>query len=173
MAEFGRKFLLEHGVPEDQIDAIMAARNQTMNDTLAGYTPKADVQKLIDDAVKKAVDSIEKPKPIDPTTTEEYMAVAAERDMLRALGGEGYAKVKPKFREQVYKMVDHGDKATKLEDQLAGIREKYEEYFVPDPQPAEPEPKKPTFGSPDEGVMPKGEEGAVRTFQKIWGFNPR
>ena len=47
---FTRKFLTEHGVPEDQIDAIMAERNRTLQD----YIPKADVQAQIDEAVKAA-----------------------------------------------------------------------------------------------------------------------
>ena len=45
---FTRKFLTEHGVPEDQVDAIMAERNRTLQD----YIPKADVQAQIDEAVK-------------------------------------------------------------------------------------------------------------------------
>ena len=36
---FTRKFLTEHGVSEDQIDAIMAERNRTLTD----YVPKSDV----------------------------------------------------------------------------------------------------------------------------------
>ena len=72
MAEFTRKFLLEHGVPEDQIDAIMAARNQTLNETLAGYVPKSDVQAQIDAAIAK----VPTPDPVDPTTTEQYLALA-------------------------------------------------------------------------------------------------
>ena len=48
------------------------------------------------------------------------------------------------------------------------VREKYEEYFAP----AEPE-KKPTFGAPTEGSMPKGETGAVKGFADAWGFVPR
>ena len=104
MAEFTRKFLMDHGVPEDQVDAIMAARNQTMNDTLSGYVPKADVQKQIDAAVA----AVPKPEPIDPKTTDEYMALQRERDMLRAIGGEDFASVKPKFREQVFGMLDRG-----------------------------------------------------------------
>ena len=29
---FTRKFLTDHGVPEDQVDAIMAERNRTLTD---------------------------------------------------------------------------------------------------------------------------------------------
>lgn len=165
MAEFTRKFLIDHGVPEDQVDAIMAARNQTLNDTLDGYVPKADVQKQIDAAVA----AVPKPDPVDPVTTDAYKTLARERDMLRAIGGEDFAIVKPKFREQVFGMLDRGEKAKPIKDQMAGIREKYEEYFVAQQE----EPKKPQFGAPVEGSMPKGNEGAVTGFTNAWGFVPK
>lgn len=165
MAEFTRKFLIDHGVPEDQVDAIMAARNQTMNDTLAGYVPKADVQRQIDAAVA----AVPKPEPIDPTTTEQYKTLAQERDMLRAIGGEDFAQVKGKFREQVFGMLDRAEGAKPIKDQLATIREKYDEFFVV--QQEEPK-QKPQFGAPLQGGMPKGEEGATAGFTNAWGFVP-
>jgi len=165
MAEFTRKFLMDHGVPEDQVDAIMAARNQTMNDTLSGYVPKADVQKQIDAAVA----AVPKPEPIDPKTTDEYMALQRERDMLRAIGGENFASVKPKFREQVFGMLDRGEKAKPINEQLTGIQEKYEEFFTVKQEPT----PKPTFGAPTQGSMPKGDEGAEAQFLKAWGLNPK
>jgi len=165
MAEFTRKFLMDHGVPEDQVDAIMAARNQTMNDTLSGYVPKADVQKQIDAAIA----AVPKPEPIDPKTTDEYMALQRERDMLRAIGGEDFASVKPKFREQVFGMLDRGEKAKPINEQLTGIQEKYEEFFTVKQEPT----PKPTFGAPTQGSMPKGDEGAEAQFLKAWGLSPK
>jgi len=165
MAEFTRKFLMDHGVPEDQVDAIMAARNQTMNDTLSGYVPKADVQKQIDAAIA----AVPKPEPIDPKTTDEYMALQRERDMLRAIGGEDFASVKPKFREQVFGMLDRGEKAKPINEQLTGIQEKYEEFFTAKQEPT----PKPTFGAPTQGSMPKGDEGAEAQFLKAWGLTPK
>ena len=165
MAEFTRKFLMDHGVPEDQVDAIMAARNQTMNDTLSGYVPKADVQKQIDAAIA----AVPKPEPIDPKTTDEYMALQRERDMLRAIGGEDFASVKPKFREQVFGMLDRGEKAKPINEQLTGIQEKYEEFFTVKQEPT----PKPTFGAPTQGSMPKGDEGAEAQFLKAWGLTPK
>ena len=128
MAEFSRKFLMDHGVPEDQVDAIMAARNQTMNDTLSGYVAKADVQAQIDAAVA----AVPKPEPIDPKTTPEYMALAQECDMLRTIGGDEFQIVKPKFREQIFGMLDRSEKAPEIKDQLTGLREKWEEMFIPE-----------------------------------------
>jgi hypothetical protein len=164
MAEFTRKFLMDHGVPEDQVDAIMAAPNQTMNDTLAGYVAKADVQKQIDAAVA----AVPKPEPIDPKTTDEYQALQRERDMLRAIGGDDFASVKPKFREQVFGMLDRGEKAKPISEQLTGIQEKYEEYFT-----VKQETPKPTFGAPIQGSMPKGDEGVEAQFMKAWGISPK
>jgi hypothetical protein len=164
MAEFTRKFLMDHGVPEDQVDAIMAARNQTMNDTLAGYVAKADVQKQIDAAVA----AVPKPEPIDPKTTDEYQALQRERDMLRAIGGDDFASVKPKFREQVFGMLDRGEKAKPISEQLTGIQEKYEEYFT-----VKQETPKPTFGAPTQGSMPKGDDGAEAQFLKAGGLTPK
>jgi hypothetical protein len=57
-----------------------------------------------------------------------------ERDMLRAIGGDDFAQVKPKFREQVFNMLDRGDAAKGIADQLSEIKTKYEEYFTPEPQ---------------------------------------
>ena len=165
MAEFTRKFLMDHGVPEDQVDAIMAARNQTMNDTLSGYVAKADVQKQIEAAVA----AVPKPEPIDPKTTDEYQALQRERDMLRAIGGDDFASVKPKFREQVFGMLDRGEKAKPIAEQLTGIQEKYEEYFTVKQESA----PKPTFGAPTQGSMPKGDEGVEAQFMKAWGISPK
>ena len=63
---------------------------------------------------------------------ETYLDLQRERDMLRAIGSEDFAQVKPKFREQVYGMLDRGEKAAPVSEQLNGIREKYEEYFTPE-----------------------------------------
>lgn len=155
MAEFSRKFLMDHGVPEDQVDAIMAARNQTLNDTLAGYVAKADVQAQIDAAVAK----VPKPEPVDPKTTPEYMEVVKERDMLRAIGGDDFSGVKPKFRETVWGMLDRGENAATVTDQLTGIREKYEEYFIPEKEPEQPR-NTPQFSQQPghSGTNPESEE---------------
>ena len=89
--------------------------------------------------------------------------------MLRAIGGDDFSTVKPKFREQVYGMMDHGQDAKPYGEQLATIREQYEEYFVPQEQPA----PKPQFGSPDKGAMPKGNDSAADAISKAWGFGPK
>ena len=61
--------------------------------------------------------------------------------MLRAIGGDDFASVKPKFRETVFSMLDRSDKAPTVADQLKAIGEKYEEYFIPETPTANNQPK--------------------------------
>ena len=157
---FTRTFLTNHGVPEDQVDAIMAERNRTLND----YVPKSDVQAQIDAAVQAALKDA--PQAVDPTTTDAYKVVAEERDMLRALGGDEFASVKPKFRESVYKQLDRSEGAPSVADQLNGIREKYEEYFETDTNQAKPAEQSPRFGAPVTGSMPSS--APKSTLENIW-----
>lgn len=154
---FTRKFLADHGVPAEQIDAIMDERQRT----LTGYVPKDDVAAQIAAAVEEANKTFAAP-PVEET--DEYKALRAQLDMRIALDGEEYAGIKPKFRETVYNMIDHAEGAAPVSDQLGTIREKYEEYFTP----AEPE-RKPQFGGPLEGAMPKGDKKP--TLEELWGYN--
>ncbi len=157
---FTRKFLTDHGVPEEQIDAIMAERNRTLKD----YVPIDDVQAQIDAALTEAAKNYQ-PTPIKVEETDEYKALAAELAMTRALGGEDFAIVKPKFRETVYKMLDHGEKHKPYAEQLTEVAKNYEEYFTA----AETKPdNKPAFGAPVQGKMPSGEQG--KSFNAVWNF---
>ena len=71
------------------------------------------------------------------------------------------------FLSEIF-LVDRGDGAKPVEEQLKGIREQYEEYFE---QPAQQQ--KPAFGAPVQGSMPTGETGAVKGFADAWGFGPK
>lgn len=124
MALFKRPDLEAQGFSKEQIDYIMTESNRSL---AANYVLKSDVQAQVD-AAKNAA----KPEPVDPKTTPEYMEIAKERDMLRAINGEDFASVKPKFRETVFGMLDRSEKAKAVSEQLSGIREKYEEYFNPE-----------------------------------------
>lgn len=158
---FTRKFLIDNGVPEDKVDAIMAERNRTLTD----YIPKADMQAQIDAALEAA-----KQTPPDVTASAEYKAVVAERDMLRAIGGSDFENVKPKFREQVFGMLDRSEKAPAVSDQLTKIKESYEEYFTVKQETPPPE-SKPAFGAPTQGSAPTGKTGD--SFSDYWGFNKK
>ena len=93
---------------------------------------------------------------------------AAQQAQQTARGSDEFKGVKPKFFETVYGMVDRGDGAKPVNEQLDGIRKNFEEYFV-----AEQQGPKPTFGAPVEGSMPTGQQGAVKGFAEAWGFGTR
>ena len=133
MALFKRADLEAQGLTKDQIEYIMTESGRSLS---ANYVLTSDVQSRIDEAVKAV-----KPEPVDVKTTPEYMEVVGERDMLRAIGGEDFASVKPKFREQVYGMLQTGTDAKPVAEQLTGIRENYEEYFLSAEQPQPNQPK--------------------------------
>ena len=124
MALFKRPDLEAQGFSKDQIDYIMTESNRSL---AANYVLKSDVQAQVD-AAKNAA----KPEPVDPKTTPEYLEILNERDMLRAIGGEDFAQVKPKFRETVFGMLDRSEKAKPIAEQMVGIKEKFEEYYFPD-----------------------------------------
>jgi hypothetical protein len=137
MANIGRKFLTDHGVPDEQLDAIMNEINTTISNRMTGYVPQTEVQAQIDAALK----AVKQPEPVDPTKTPEYLKLADERDMLRAIGGDDFAQVKPKFRETVYGMLDRGEKAKPIKDQMDEIQKGFEEYFTQAPETTKEQPR--------------------------------
>lgn len=153
---FTRKTLSGYGLTEEQLEKVMTLHSTS----LADYIPKSDVQAQIDDAVKAAKENI---PPADVTKSAEYKELLGERDMLRALGSDDFANVKPKFREAVYKMLDRGENAKPVEEQLKKVAEDYEEYFSE--QKEEP-PTLPQFGKEVQGGMPKG--GQKSSISDIW-----
>ena len=122
MALFKRRDLEAKGLTGEQIDYILTESGRALS---ADYMPKSSLQEEIDKAMK------ENPLQVDVTQTEEYQKVVGERDMLRAIGGEEFAGIKPKFRETVYKMLDRGENAASVADQLGQVKEQFEEYFIP------------------------------------------
>ena len=135
MALFKRQELEDQGYTKEQIDYLMAESNRNLS---ANYVLKTDVQAMIDEAVK----NVKPPEPVDPKTTPEYKAIVEERDMLRITGSEDFSPVKPKFREQVFKMLDRGENAPAVSEQLNGIKEKWDEMFIAETSGKE-EPKQP------------------------------
>ena len=79
--------------------------------------------------------------------------------MLRAIGGEEFQSVKPKFRETVFGMLDRGEKAASVADQLSGIKEKYDEYFITEQETPRPQNLPQFSQNPGrQGVNPESEE---------------
>ena len=140
---------------EQKTEQLFALYGRALDD---GYISKTAAEEQKTAAVEAAKSGIKIPDPVDPKTTPEYMDLLKERDMLRAIGGEDFAQVKPKFREQVFNMIDRGEKAKGIADQLADIKVKYDEYFNVEPQeqPKNTPQFSQTPGRP--GVNPTSEE---------------
>lgn len=164
MALFKRADLKAQGLTDEQIEFVMTEGNRSLANN---YTLTSDVQGRIDAAVQAAQKT---PAAVNVTESEEYIKLQNERDMLRAIGGDDFATVKPKFRETVFGMLDRSEKAEPVADQLKAIGEKYEEYFVAEKQQEAP-PAKPNFGAPTQGSAPSGKQGP--SFMDTWGFIPK
>jgi hypothetical protein len=68
-------------------------------------------------------------------------------------------------------MLQTGNDAKPVSEQLTGIREKYEEYFTPEENHEETPPAKPSFGAPAQGSAPTGKTGP--SFNDTWGYGPK
>ena len=120
---------------EQKTEQLFALHGRALDD---GYVSKRAAEDAKNQAVEAAKAGFKIPDPVDPKTTPEYMEIVKERDMLRAIGGDDFSSVKPKFRETVFGMLDRSEKAAAVADQLTGIKEKYEEYFVPEQSKNDP-----------------------------------
>ncbi len=153
---------------DEKTERLFSLYGRALDD---GYISKSAAQQAqasaIEAAKAEAVKNIQAP---DVTQSAEYQKIAQERDMLRAIGGDDFATVKPKFRETVFGMLDRSEKAPAIADQLKTIGEKYEEYFTAGKQ-QEAGPAKPNFGAPTQGSAPSGKTGP--SFMDTWGFVPK
>jgi hypothetical protein len=164
------KIMADEGLtPEQRTEQVMSLYGRALDD---GYISKSAAQTAQETALNNAKAEWEKglTKP-DPKESEEYKALQGQFDayktMQNARTSDDFKEVKPKFFETVYGMVQRGDGAKPVKDQLAEIRGSYEEYFTSQPAP------KPSFGAPTAGSMPTGDEGATAQFLKAWGLSPK
>ena len=152
---FTRKFLLDNGVPEDKVDAVMAERNRTLND----YIPKTDVQAQIDAALAEASKNT---PAVNVAESDEYKALLAENNKIKAFQSDDFAAIKKPYRDIVWEKLDHGAKHEPYAKQLESMAESLPDLFVS----AEAEPAKPQFGAPVQGQMPQG--NAKPTLESLW-----
>ena len=152
----------ENLTPQQRTEQVYALYGRALDD---GYVSKSAAQQAQEAAVETAVRDARAEweqgvTPPDIKGSDEYKALQGEFDAYRAMQGArtsaDYKDVKPKFFETVYGMVDRAEGAKPLADQLAGIRESYEEYFTaPAPDPGKP-PKPgivlPSGGNPAPGA---------------------
>ena len=155
---FTRKFLTDHGVPEDQVDAIMAERNRTLSD----YVPKADVQAQIDAAIEKAAKAA---PAVDVTQAPEYIELLNKTQKLEAFQGDEFSSVKAPYRDIVWGKLDHAEKHKPYNEQLAELQQSMPDLF----KTLEEAPK-PQFGAQPQGAAPTGNKGP--SFMDTWGFTP-
>ena len=140
---------------EQKTEQLFSLYGRALDD---GYISKTAAEEAKTAAVEAAKAGFKAPEPVDVKTTQEYLDLMRERDMLRTIGGDDFAQVKPKFREQVFGMLDRGEKAKPISDQLTEIQGKYEEYFAPktEEQPKNTPQYSQNPGRP--GVNPSSEE---------------
>ena len=155
---FTRKFLTDHGVPEDQLDAILAERNRTLSD----YVPKDDVQKQIEAALAEAQKGA---PPVDVTQAPEYIELLNKTQKLEAFQTDDFASVKAPYRDIVWGKLDHADKHKPYTEQLAELQNSLPDLFK-----TQEEPPKPQFGTQPQGAAPTGAKGP--SFMDSWGFVP-
>lgn len=145
---------------DERLDRIMSLRGRDLDD---GYVTKAAAKEDKDKAVEDAKAEWEKnqPKP-NIKESEEYKNLENEfagyKSMQEAKGSEDYKGVKGKFFETVYGMINRGEGAAPVADQMSTIREQWPEYFT---EPAREEPKNtPQFSqNPGRaGTNPESEE---------------
>ena len=117
---------------DERLDKIMSLRGRDIDD---GYVTKAAAREDRDQAVADAKAEWEKnqPKP-NIMESEEYKNLQNEyagyKAMQEARGSEDYKGVKGKFFETVYGMVNRGEGASPVADQMKDIMEKWPEYFT-------------------------------------------
>ena len=160
---FTRRSLSSFGLTEEQVEKVMALHGTSMAD----FVSKADVQSQIDAAVAQAQQNAPAP---NIKESDDYKALQQEFEgFKRKVETSAELKkggVKDKFLDNVYSLLEEGKPAA---EQLAAIREQYEEYFNPTEQPASP--PAPQFGAEVRGQMPTGKTGS--SFMDVWGYDKK
>ena len=154
--------------PEQRTEMVMGLYGRALDD---GYVSKTAAQTAQETAISNAKAEWEKniPKP-DVKASDEYKALESEyagyKAMQTARASDDYKGVKGKFFETVYGMVQKGEGAKPVAEQIAEIRKNFEEYFE-----AQEPTKTPQFskqpGHP--GTNPTSEEDKlVEQITKNW-----
>ena len=117
---------------EQKTEQVFALYGRALDD---GYIAKAAAKQAQETALEQAKSEWEKGlSTSDPKESDDYKALQGQFDAYRAMQAartsKDYEGVKPKFFETVYGLVDRGEGAKPLGEQLADIRERYEEYFT-------------------------------------------
>ena len=153
---------------DERVDRIMSMRGRDLDD---GYVAKSAAKAAVDTALESAKAEWEKSIPVpNIKESEEYKALQRQMEdqaaRYAAKDSEDFKGVKPKFFDAVYGMIERGDQARPVSEQIAGIREKFEEYFdIPAETKAgeQPKPNTPIFSQEQgrTGTNPTSEEDAL------------
>ena len=147
--------------PQQRTEQVYSLYGRALDD---GYISKSAAQQAQEAAIESAKAEWEKGQTTpDPKESDDYKTLQSEfndyKAMQAARAGKDYEGVKPKFFEAVYGLVDRGEGAKPLAEQLAGIKERYEEYFIEKPADLTPGNSKPaptvvlpTGGNPAPGA---------------------
>ena len=106
--------------PEQRTEQVFALYGRALDD---GFISKSAAEEAKQAAVEAAKAGFKAPEPIDPKTTPEYLEISRQRDMYKTIGGADFADVKPQYREYLYGMLDHGEKAKPYAEQLSEKRQ--------------------------------------------------
>lgn len=154
--------------PEQRTEQVFGLYGRALDD---GYIAKSAAAQAQETALANAKTEWEKSitRP-DPKESEEYKALQGQFDaykaMQKARGTEDYKRVKDKFFETVYGMIDRGDGAKPVSEQMAQIESQWGEYFNP-AQEKEPPRNTPQYSKQPgrTGTNPTSEEDKL--FQQL------
>lgn len=157
---FTRRSLSALGLNEEQVEKVMTLHGTSMSD----FIPKSELQSRIDTAIADAQKNAPAPniKESDDykTLQREYEDYKHKIEISAELKRGG---VKEKFIDNVFSLLEDGKPTA---EQLAAIREKYEEYF--DTSEHQSVQTTPQFGAKVEGSMPTGKTSP--NFGDYWSF---
>ena len=160
--------------PEEKVDQLFSLHGRAIDD---GYVTKTASNTSRDEAVKEAVEKAKAEFVLpDVKESQEYKDLQKSFDDFKirtdARSSADYAEVKGKFFDTVYDMIDRSETAKPIADQLAGIKEKYEEYFnVTDAAKGNPV-KTPQFSQDQTkgGYEPTAEDKARSDLRSLFGL---
>ena len=119
--------------PEQRTEQVFGLYGRALDD---GYIAKTAAQQSQETALENAKSEWEKTiTHPDPKESDEYKALQGQfsdyKAMQQARGTEDYKRVKDKFFETVYGMIDRKEGAKPVSEQMAQIESQWGEYFNP------------------------------------------
>lgn len=146
--------------PEQRTEQVFGLYGRALDD---GYIAKGAAAQAQETALTNAKAEWEKSvaKP-DPKESAEYKALRGEFDEYKAKqqarGTEDYKRVKDKFFDTVYGMIDRKEGAKPVKDQIAEIETQWGEYFNPAQEPAKTNTPQYSQQAGHSGTNPTSEE---------------